>query len=978
MPAAIPFVAQLVVSFIITRAISALAKKPKRIESPGLTRTINQAASPRHVVYGERLMGGVVFFMHTTFSPQPEPGEGESVGVIRNHYLHMAVDFAGHEIDGFVKTFLNDEAVPLAPFGGADDFLIAAGGRYSEFLSGSSFHPLPFDERQTFACRKLLGGPDQVADPRMLAIQAELDPDFPGTLWTAEHRAREHAYVYYRFGWNQTVYPNGIPNPTEVIRGRKLFDPRIGATLWSNNPALVIRDFLLDAKYGFGAAAGEIDDAEVIAAANVCDEQVAVASRSVQVTADVAGDSLTGADPDSRFRLYRGMVARISSSGTPPAPLLAATDYYVIRDGLSRWQLAVDLADARAGAAIALTDAGTGDHTLTAVSELRYTCDGEYDTATEREGVLRGFVGSMAGRVVNSGGQWRIFAGAWRAPTAPTLDESDLAGPITIQWRHKRRDLFNAVKGTYVGPDADWTEDDFPVVTNALYQAQDNGERRWGDIELPFTQSPSTAQRIAKIELETNRQQITFQARFKLTALQLVAGDTVPIDNAKYGWSGKLFEVENWSFAEQDGAGGGPALVIDAVLRETAAAVYDWNSGEETARDLAPDSSVPSALDPDPPGAPIVVEQLYQGRDGGGVKVKAAVSWAAAADAFAKRYELDFKLAAASDWLPGGRVTADQLAVDVLDLDPGIYDFRVRMINSLEVASAYAQTPGFEIFGLPAPPATPTGVTISAVSQLALIRWDLHPDLDVRVGGKIVFRHTPLATGAQWEQSVSIGDPFQGNETIAVLPLKAGSYLMKAIDGSGTPSLGFATVTTAGASILAVAQVGQLVEQPAFAGSHGNTVGVAGKLKLDGVGQFDAIADFDLVPDLDDFGGTFTSGTYGFSAVLDLRAGNTVRLESMIDVVVFNKTDLWDDRTALMDSWEDVDGNQAGITGDAVVFVSRTADDPAGSPVWGPWERLDVAEFEAGAFRFEARLAVDDPAYNIEISTLEITASEAA
>ena len=67
-----------------------------------------------------------------------------------------------------------------------------------------------------------------------------------------------------------------------------------------------------------------------------------------------------------------------------------------------------------------------------------------------------------------------------------------------------------------------------------------------------------------------------------------------------------------------------------------------------------------------------------------------------------------------------------------------------------------------------------------------VLRWDQSPDLDVRVGGKIVFRHSEA--GTTWPASVSIGEAVPGSATVAVLPLKAGEYLAKAVDSSGIQS----------------------------------------------------------------------------------------------------------------------------------------------------------------------------------------------
>ena len=86
-----------------------------------------------------------------------------------------------------------------------------------------------------------------------------------------------------------------------------------------------------------------------------------------------------------------------------------------------------------------------------------------------------------------------------------------------FQWKSKAsaRDLFNGVKGVYVSPSNNWQRSDFPPYAQdskhgysgpAQYfgdanLAQDGGDRRWLDIQLPFTISAATAQRLAKVEL---------------------------------------------------------------------------------------------------------------------------------------------------------------------------------------------------------------------------------------------------------------------------------------------------------------------------------------------------------------------------------------------------------------------------------------------------------------------------------------------
>ena len=63
-----------------------------------------------------------------------------------------------------------------------------------------------------------------------------------------------------------------------------------------------------------------------------------------------------------------GEKVRLFSTGTLPAPLAAATDYWVVRVDATHIRLAATLASAYAGTYIGITDAGTGTHTVTLFS----------------------------------------------------------------------------------------------------------------------------------------------------------------------------------------------------------------------------------------------------------------------------------------------------------------------------------------------------------------------------------------------------------------------------------------------------------------------------------------------------------------------------------------------------------------------------------------------------------------------------------
>lgn len=607
--------------------------------------------------------------------------------------------------------------------------------------------------------------------------------------------------------------------------------------------------------------------------------------------------------------------------------------------------------------------------------EKRYTCNGLLDSDVTPEDGLRQLLSAMAGSLVWSGGVWKLFAGAYRTPTV-TLGDDDQCGPARTQAKRARRDLFNGVKGKFRGPKTFYQTTDFPRVNSSTYVAQDNGEEIWQDIELPFTDQPSAAQRIARIELQKNRQQIVTERRFKLSALGTAAGDTILLNDSRKGWVAKPFEIARWSLVTERDEAGMPYLAIDMTLVETSSGVYAWTADDEFAFDDAPDTNLPRPWEVSLPGSPGIVEALYQTRDGSGVKTRVTVSWADSFEGYFLDYVVEYKLASATVWIVLPPVTGTFL--ELSDFAAGIYDFRVRTRNTLGVFSDYATSTGLTVYGLGAPPAQLSGLGIQPLGNQAMLAWTQSVDLDVREGGFIEFRHAPSFSGVTWETATSIREAVNGTDAAAVVPLKAGTYLVRAVDSSGIAGP-VATVTSKQASINGYTSLGgsPLTEETSFTGTKTNTVVDASVLKLANAGMWDDIADLDaLAVNIDDMGGLSAEGSYTFNAAYDFGSVTRARLTSKIAATVTNILSNIDDRTGNIDDWDDFDGSSVGSAADAWVEFRQTDDNPAGSPTWSAWMRLDTAEVECRAVQCRAQLRSYDPAYNIEIATLQVAAEQ--
>ena len=249
-------------------------------------------------------------------------------------------------------------------------------------------------------------------------------------------------------------------------------------------------------------------------------------------------------------------------------------------------------------------------------------------------------------------------------------------------------------------------------------------------------------------------------------------------------------------------------------------------------------------------------------------------------------------------------------------------------------------------------------------------------DLDVKIGGKIRFRHAPATSGATWQGSINIGEAVAGTAPQVALPLLQGTYLAKAVDSSGIASDTATSVTTEGHTVIAFGNTSTVTESPSFSGTKTDVmVTDDDKLQLDGSGLLDSVSDFDAITDFDFIGGIDDEGTYIFASGIDKTTQKRVRLTSNVVANVTNQLDQIDSRATNIDSWESFDGT-ATANANAVPYYRTTNDDPTSSPTWSDWKQFMATEEYARAFQFKLALSSSDEAYNIQVSTLACSASE--
>ena len=687
-----------VISFAVSVAFGfiaqALAPKPgaARVRDPGSPQMVRSSSEAHQIIYGTARVSGPLVFAEVSGAD--------------NKYLHLVVALAGHEVAAINSVFLNDVEIGNGDLDGAG---VVTTGRFANRVR----------------IKKHLGTDTQAADGDLVAEAAN---------WTTAHQAKGIAYLYLRLEWNRDTFPTGIPNVTALVDGKKVWDPRTdpGAPAvqnYSPNAALCALDFVM-APFGFGVPLAEVHEPSWVAAANVCDEQVTLKEWPVGFTADAARDEITLANARP---WGLADVVQATTTGTLPAGLAPATDYFLIPVSQKVTLLATSLANAISRTPVDITDAGTGTHTITRRAQTRYDCNGAAQLDAKPLSVLEDILTAMAGTAVYQQGQFRAYAAAATAATG-TLDEADLRGPIRVVPRPSRSAGFNAIRGKFVDSGDGHLVTDFPPITNATFEAEDGGERVFKDTELFFTTNKTRAQRIANIHLLRGRQGIIVRFPAKLTKFGLAPWDVVDVTIARLGWSAKLFRVLEWALSEDGG--------VDLVLQEEAASVYTWTPGDEVTLDPAPDTNLPDPFTVAPPTSLVLTSgtaALFLKADGTVIsRIKA--SWTQPADIFVTvggTIEVQFKKTADSAWTALAPIDGAETETFIFEVEDRVsYDVRARAINALGVKSDdgdpwAATVTGHVVAGKSALPADVTGFTAQQNGNVVVLKWNRVAEADL-------------------------------------------------------------------------------------------------------------------------------------------------------------------------------------------------------------------------------------------------------
>lgn len=610
----------------------------------GLGVTTRTPAALRRVIRGEQRLGGTIVYQSTTGST--------------NRQYNLVIVFASHPVEAFVNLYLDGrqvywntssaynqtQGVAGANFGGNADTNNHTGPNGVQYNFGGLVFAAAFQGKQTSSPTVVSG---TWVGPTYIDSETASYPGFCSALqandstWSPTAQGTPYlggcSYLYLKIEADAGTFPQ-FPEIRCTIMGKNdIWDPRSSSRGYTTNAALHLADAITDPTWGLGD--GTVNEDQLIAAANVCDEQVACQG------------GMNTWEPDTIFT-----VGQVYSQG--------GNAYTVIHNYTS-------------GATFGATDlANTTESAGTAQTEAQFSLHWNYDSGTAPGEALQHMCDSKLFRMSRSGGEWYIFPPYWQGPSF-SFDENALVGDV--QWAQYRSiaDLANRVTGTYIAPNYPYniagnlydsngfwngqTQNNFPysfqptsfptyacdvlhgysqdvylvadtpnqgtyasgtayaagavvIYSGGLWQANEavpagnapgtldgSGNPYWSatgnylpiDLNLDTTLSISEAQRLAKIALLRNRQQGAGTLMMNLAAFQMMALDVMTFTFPALSWSGKVLEVCGAPAAEmklhcapaphggEEGGDQAPALWLEVPVNETDPSVYEWDDATE-------------------------------------------------------------------------------------------------------------------------------------------------------------------------------------------------------------------------------------------------------------------------------------------------------------------------------------------------------------------------------------------------------------
>jgi hypothetical protein len=666
----------------------------------GMNITTRQAASYRQIIYGMQRVGGVEVYRSTTGSHKDQ--------------FNYVIVLAGHECWGIENLYLDGRQVYWQ--GSGTGWSVQNGIGFGGNPDGNT-HYGPNGVAYNFGgevfCEARYGK-QAVGD--VIVDLTNNDPN-----WAASGGSSPFVggctYVYLKLEYNTNLFPSE-PEIRFTVWGKPVFDPRTSTTAYSHNWALIVNDVITDPVFGLGDSS--VNQAQLVAAANVCDEQVAVAATSSNEDRYACHwhyDTSTGVG-DILSTMMSAAGGRLSRIGG---------EWYI-------WPAYFQGASASFDASSLVSTVQWNP--TRSFRDLFNRVTGTY--------IAPNFPYNIAGDLYDSNGYYNgqtqnNFPFAFQPTNYPQYAADHLHGYAADQYldedtTHIGTWANNTGAGvTYnVGDVVLYNQVFYKALTNNSSTALPSGDTAdWlpvpgtelpREISQPCVLSVTQAQRLAKIALMRNRQQGTGILEMSLAAYQLQPCDTFDMTFAQNGWTAKLLEVSAVSFELQSGASNSaPQIKLKVGVNETDPSVYEWSTSEELSVYDVPSVVTQASYIPIPPTNMELISSAGTAlvAPDGTITPRIEVTWDTPLDIQVTQIQMQYQLVGASNWSDAGLVDVSLNQGFISPVVSGqAYDVRIRSLRANGGASVWVTINGFTA-GLVLNSQTQFGVGIGSLTAEA-------------------------------------------------------------------------------------------------------------------------------------------------------------------------------------------------------------------------------------------------------------------
>jgi hypothetical protein len=337
------------------------------------------------------------------------------------------------------------------------------------------------------------------------------------------------AYMYVNQGYDTENFPQP-PEIRVTINGKNdLFDPRTGLSGFSFNWALQVNDILSNTNPMFGIG-DQVNEAQLIAAANVCDELVSTSQGETTNYAQSINFDTSTSPCEALSLMMPSAAGRLSYIGG---------EWFIWP---AYWQ----------GPSFTWDE---GD----LAGEIEWTPNRSFKdliNCVNGTYIAPNYPYSTAGNLYDRNGwYYGQIADVW---------------PFQFQPTNFPQYAVDVLHG-YGSP---------------VYLDEDGGIVLPRELTLRGVNDIVQAQRVAKVVLLRNRFQGSGSFPFKLYGMQMQNLDVMQFNFAALGWTGKVLEIDKLSFTrapskDAEGGDGAPVIIVQISAIETDSSIYEWSTAEE-------------------------------------------------------------------------------------------------------------------------------------------------------------------------------------------------------------------------------------------------------------------------------------------------------------------------------------------------------------------------------------------------------------